>query len=255
MGGMDGFGEWQRSLALTHSPKTIKLWAYWVSRCVREVGEHPSTDDLVDWLAGLPAAETRKSARSAIRSYWSWRARRGLGVDPTADLPRIRVPAGQPRPASDRDILLALAGTDDPRLRIAICLAAFAGLRRSEICAVHSRDLVADDLLAVHGKGGKMRVVPLPPWLAEAVAAAGGPLINGRRGPLTPDALGRLARQAGVRLHELRHRFATTAYRRSHDLLAVQRLLGHSRPETTMRYALIDIEELRATAAAAQIAA
>lgn len=42
---------------------------------------------------------------------------------------------------------------------------------------------------------------------------------------------------AGWSAHSLRHRFATLAYRAQRDLLTVQRLLGHSKPETTARYA------------------
>ncbi|MBA2774731.1 MAG: site-specific integrase [Nocardioidaceae bacterium] len=41
---------------------------------------------------------------------------------------------------------------------------------------------------------------------------------------------------AGWSGHKLRHRFATTAYAAERDLLAVQQLLGHSRPEVTARY-------------------
>ena len=44
----------------------------------------------------------------------------------------------------------------------------------------------------------------------------------------------------------LRHRFATQAYNGTHDLRAVQQLLGHSRPETTARYTLTDDDALTA---------
>jgi integrase/recombinase XerD len=39
--------------------------------------------------------------------------------------------------------------------------------------------------------------------------------------------------------HALRHTAATLAYRYSHDLRAVQDLLGHSDPRTTARYARV----------------
>ena len=45
--------------------------------------------------------------------------------------------------------------------------------------------------------------------------------------------------------HPLRHRYATRVYGGSGDLLAVQKLLGHSSPETTQRYVLMDAERLR----------
>jgi len=36
--------------------------------------------------------------------------------------------------------------------------------------------------------------------------------------------------------HTLRHRYGTVTYSHARDLLTVQKLLGHARPETTMRY-------------------
>ena len=46
--------------------------------------------------------------------------------------------------------------------------------------------------------------------------------------------------------HQLRHRFATQAYRGTHDLRAVQELLGHSSPTTTVRYTLIGNDAMTA---------
>lgn len=57
---------------------------------------------------------------------------------------------------------------------------------------------------------------------------------------MTPNALGRKVGQAlpdEWSPHTLRHRFATRAAQR--NLLAVQHLLGHARPETTSVYAQV----------------
>ena len=51
--------------------------------------------------------------------------------------------------------------------------------------------------------------------------------------------------------HPLRHRFATVAYQGTRDLLAVQELLGHSKPETTRNYIRLPQDALRAAVAAA----
>jgi site-specific recombinase XerD len=42
--------------------------------------------------------------------------------------------------------------------------------------------------------------------------------------------------------HQMRHRFGTFALRQTHDLAAVQDLMGHSSPTTTRRYAQLDNE-------------
>jgi integrase len=51
--------------------------------------------------------------------------------------------------------------------------------------------------------------------------------------------------------HSLRHRYATKAYGATHDILAVQQLLGHSSPATTMGYVRVDSADLRRAAGAA----
>lgn len=52
----------------------------------------------------------------------------------------------------------------------------------------------------------------------------------------------------GVRLHDLRHSHASVAAARGGSLIMIGRLLGHSRPETTARYAHLQSDPLRALA-------
>jgi integrase/recombinase XerD len=70
---------------------------------------------------------------------------------------------------------------------------------------------------------------------------AGGRRISRRGVRFTVDRHLREAglKRAGVSDHALRHTAATLAYRYSHDLRAVQDLLGHRDPRTTSRYARV----------------
>lgn len=143
----------------------------------------------------------------------------------------------------------------DTRTALMAQLAAYAGLRAAEISRVHGRDLVGD-VLMVHGKGGKVRAVPIVrPELLEALEALDGwAFPNGRGSHLTPGHVSRLLSRAmpdGWTAHTLRHRMATVAYHGTRDLLAVGAVLGHSRPETTQRYVLLPDEALRAAVRAA----
>ena len=52
----------------------------------------------------------------------------------------------------------------------------------------------------------------------------------------------------GVRLHDLRHTFASVGAGGGLGLPIVGKLLGHSQPSTTQRYAHLDVDPLRRAA-------
>lgn len=187
-------------------------------------------------------------------------------------LPVMRQPKAAPRPAPDDAWSAALAAADSrttPMLR----LAAEAGLRRAEVAQVHTSDaFIAGGRaqLAVHGKGGKQRLVPISSELAELIRRGGaghtpemGAHDWGTYGWLFPDGegghlsagwVGKLVARVlpdGYSMHQLRHRFASRAYRGTRNLRAVQQLLGHQSIATTERYTAVDDDEIRAAAASA----
>lgn len=250
------------------SPHTIALRSKYLGRLAADVGHaNPwavGPQDLLGWMARPGwSPETRKSARQSVVRFYGW----AVDTDqireldsPARRLPAVSVPRGVPRPAPDRVVTPALWSSTD-RDRLFVMLAAYAGLRRAEIAAVHPKDIDHDtQQLIVRGKGRRERWVPLHPDLyAELIAeldrrAAGGVgtgyrysryvepdgwLFPGRAGHVTPDVPGRVLSRLlgeGWTAHTLRHRFATRAYAAERDLRAVQELLGHSKPETTARY-------------------
>lgn len=250
------------------SPHTIRLRIHYVDRLARSVVEPDpwavGIDELVDFLSHAEwKPETRKSARASVCAFYAW----GVATDrihehqnPARRLPRVSAPRALPRPAPSMVFRCALLAAND-RDRLFLLLAGYAGLRRAEIAAVHPRDIDRDrDVLRVHGKGGKERIVPLHPDLLTAIndelarRATGGHgtgwrytslitedshLFPGRNGHVGPDVPGKALTRLLVgdwTGHTLRHRFATVAYAAERDIRAVQELLGHSKPETTARY-------------------
>lgn len=216
-------------------------------------------DDLAEWLAANDwGPNTRKSARSALRGFYGWCALTGrIEASPAHLLPTIRVPRAKPRPTPETAYRHAVASAD-PRARLVLMLAGRCGLRRGEIAQVHT-DHVETDLsgysLRVKGKGGHVRLVPLPDDLAHALLEGTGWVFPAPRGGhLTPHHVAKIARAhlpAGVPLHSLRHRCASTAYAATRDLRAVQELLGHSRPETTAGYVQVPDDAVRRAMSAA----
>lgn len=226
------------------SPDTsIRVRRAQLARAFRTIGKPPelvTLDDLIGYLSAQDwKPETRKAVRSALRGFFAWAVATGrVESSPAERLPRVTVPQGQPRPAPE-DVLdhaLAAAG---PRDRLMLMLAAYAGLRRAEIARVHS-DHLAGHRLRVTGKGGKTRIVPLHPLLAEALATVNGFAFPGQiDGHLSPDWVGRRLKHLlgdNYSAHTLRHRFASRAYGNNRDILKVRDWLGHSSIATTQRY-------------------
>jgi len=209
---------------------------------------HITTEQLLGVLArdGL-APESRKAIRSSARKLFGWMFEEGLlEADPAARLPKIRVPAGVPRPAPEEVIARGLLLADE-RSKAMLMLAAYAGLRCCEIAKVHAGD-IDGQLLHVVGKGGKQRSVPLHPMVAASLPATAGYLFPGQdNGHLSPLYVCKLIGRAlpdGWTAHKLRHRFATAAYAVERDLFAVQQLLGHSTPVITARYTQLPADAL-----------
>lgn len=237
---------------------TIRLHRHYLAQ-LREVHADPwavTLEDLQTLLATASwGSEARKSARTVFRGFYRWA--HGIGVledDPALGLAPVRVSPGVPRPTPEH-LVKQLTKARDPRIGFMAMLAAYAGLRAGEIARVHQDDLVGDELL-VHGKGKRERVVPIvdPYLLGHLQLVRGWAFPNGLGGHLSPGHVSKLmsvAMPQGWTCHTLRHRMASVAYAGTRDLLAVQQLLGHSRPETTQRYVQLPGDALRSAARAA----
>lgn len=252
---MEYIENWLRYLeAGQASPRSIYLRRTQLLALARECGDPLalSESQLVEYLAGhewRPA--TRRSVRGALSSFYAWAHRTNLLDDnPAADLPTIRVHPGVPKPVPEAVLAAALEVADD-QTRFMLLLAAYGGLRREEISKVHERD-ISDVVLTVHGKGDKDRNVPIHPRLAPYLRQVRGwafpsPVRPGE--PVTHDYIHdrvTAVLPAPWTTHSLRHRFATQAMRACRDVTVVQQLLGHTKVETTLRYILVDQDELQA---------
>ena len=167
---------------------------------------------------------------------------------------------------------LEKAGKVTPWGLAAVRLLVFIGARASEVLGLtwDVVDLGAGAMRLAHSKTGAKTLFLNPP--AAAVLAGlrrvkGNPyvIVGGRRGEaLTLSGLEQVwqevrtaAQLADVRLHDLRHSFASVAVAGGASLPIIGALLGHSQPSTTARYAHLGAAPLQAAsgAVAATIAA
>ncbi|MCH5277221.1 MAG: site-specific integrase [Desulfovibrionaceae bacterium] len=145
----------------------------------------------------------------------------------------------------------------------ALRLLLLTGARKSEILKARWEYVRLDLRLLIVplSKSGRPRHIPLSDAalsVLEAMPRTDSPwLFPSPRGvkPLSDlflfwKSLRRSLGLADVRIHDLRHTFASLLVNAGHSLYEVQKLLGHSDPRTTMRYAHLGRDSLMAAAQA-----
>ena len=144
----------------------------------------------------------------------------------------------------------------------ALRLLMLTGCRCGEILGLHWEDVrvEASELRLRDSKTGP-RVVPLSPAAARILATrpryAGNPWVIAGRAPGTrlprlEHYWCRVRERAGlqdVRIHDLRHSFASRALALGESLSMIGRLLGHSKIQTTARYAHLARDSVNDSAA------
>lgn len=239
------FRRYQQNRAL--SPKTIRRRGVTLrqfSSWIRPLPLLEATADLIDeWLSIYSAPATRRAYRSDLMAFYTWAAKRDLCANPVLRTDSVKVPKPLPRPVPPA-YLAAILATATPDVRMMIALAAYAGLRRSEIAALDAGDIdlisEAPTLAVRCGKGGKDRIVPIHPDLAEILRTRPkhGPIVGrseGTVGGKIADHLRSLGIEATA--HKLRHTFGTELARATEgNVILIAKLMGHEDISTSMRY-------------------
>lgn len=244
-------------------------------------------DTLRDYLRSLAdtglAPRTAARRLSALRQFYGFLGREGLRADdPTPLLDSPRLPPGLPKPLAEAEVEALIAGAARlPGHRGPLAVAALellycAGLRATELVTLPAAALREDQpLVAVRGKGGRERLVPISARAREAALAARAARANGAAkskdgrprpqrwlfpargaaGHMTRQGLGLLLKDAAlaagldperVSPHVLRHSFASHLLGRGADLRSLQLLLGHADIATTQIYTKVLEDRLRA---------
>ena len=211
---------------------------------------------------------------SVLRGFLRFLQRRGLAATTAlAALRSPKLPHSVPKPLTIVDAAASLDAAAEvassrwqgKRDTAILALLYGCGLRLSEALGLTRAEAPLGEMLAVTGKGGKQRLLPVLPAVRQAVAdylaacpyflAKEGPLFVGTRGgPLNPRLVQRQMASLRSRLglaetatpHALRHSFATHLLGAGGDLRAIQELLGHASLSTTQRYTSVETERLLA---------
>lgn len=235
----------------------------------------------LDWLESDLGASTstRNNRLAAIRSFFRFvttaePAHLGQCAE-VLGIPKKREASRPPSYLTTDAVrhLLSLPDQSDPRQLRALCVIALlyeSGARVSELCAITTRELRLGppSTLLLHGKGGKDRIVPIDPSVADLLrryvdacgVEQGGPLFfNARRGRLTREGVSYILRSwfskarrlrpdlypDKVSPHCLRHSRAMHLLEAGVNLVYIRDLLGHSSVVTTEVYARANPEVKR----------
>ena len=211
--------------------------------------------DVVNWFASLRATPVAADRSMPVLSVIMREAERmGVreeGTNPCLGIRRYRR-KGRERFLTDAEIrvlgaCLRARESDRPLTVAAIRLLLLTGCRRSEILTLRWSDIREGALFLRDSKTGPRTV-----WLSRAALAVldgidrTSPWVfPGRKGdePLSGKWLTTvwhgIRAEAGlgdVRLHDLRHAYASLALKCGESVLAIGRLIGHRSAETTLKY-------------------
>ncbi|MBW8060541.1 MAG: site-specific integrase [Solirubrobacterales bacterium] len=269
----DAAAEWLRYVEHDRDRKPSTIVGYKAilrSQLLPAFGEMPiesiTTATIESWIAGVDRAPATRTKALVLTHGIFKRARKlyGLPTNPVADVERPPT-----RRSGDIDVfspeeVMALVRAAASEQDAAIYLtAAFTGLRRGELLALHWRDVdFAGQVIRVRAsyaegalttpKSGKVRSVPMAPDVAEALAKLGqrpewtgdddlvfvglrGNYLDGRALRRRYDSALKRAGLRKLRFHDLRHTFGTRMIAKV-DIRRVQEWMGHADIQTTMKY-------------------
>jgi integrase len=268
----DAAAEWLRYIEhdRMRKPSTISTYRSLLgSRILPAFGSIPIesiTSEMIEsWIASVDrTAATRVKLLAMVHGIFQ-RARKvwGLKVNPAVDVEKPPLSrSGDIEVFSPEEVWALVRAAASEQDAAIFLTAAFTGLRRGELLALHWRDVdFAGSVVRVRAsyhegvlstpKSGKVRSVPLAPDVGEVLAKLAARevftgdddlVFIGEDGYLDGSALRRrydaaIAR-AGLRrlrFHDLRHTFGTRMIAKA-DIRRVQEWMGHADVQTTMKY-------------------
>lgn len=270
---------WERYWANAACARTVRsnmatcVDFFGADRPIREITTNDA-DDFIDHLKkeGLAASTIRQKASVMTKMFTHYHRRGNVQVKPYFDLPKVgdnlrdRVITEE----EERELLNIYAtrydhviarrsdGPNGADLEDLMVILIDTGARRSEVEAIHMKNLRGDLLTLRRTKNDLARTIPLTGRAMEALRRQSyrhgdEPFSWASKGTVrhawdwVRGCMG-MSDDAGFIPYALRHTCATRLYAKTKDLLVVQRWLGHKDIKMTLRYAKLmpgDLEAAR----------
>lgn len=244
--------------------------------------EKASVEQVKDYLAFLKkqAISARSMARkiSALKLFYAY-AYDKFGIENIMKefaAPKIEKKLPNFLTVQEIASLLATADQDESEIglrnKVMLYLLYATGMRISELVIVKKNDIYFDTgFIKIYGKGGKERLLPLPAYMIELLAAFIKEksqhsqlavknsdylftcVYGGKVKPMSRQAfwifLKALCKKASIKSsispHTLRHSLATHLLKNGTDLRSLQLILGHENVTTVQIYTHVEVTHLR----------
>ena len=237
------------------SDQTLQRYRWALGRLVEPSGEVPTDPATIEGMIGDPelAAESRLTIWRVCRTFYGWLERQEVAPNVMALIPPPRVRSQLPRTLSDDEVMRLFEVCEDMREQGMVALALDTGIRVGELGTIRRRDIL-DGGIHVTGKSGS-RFVPMSDQVRGLLdqLGSGDHVWIGSRGPLTINGVQQAIRRTmyragiyppGAGPHTLRHTFGRMYLMAGGDVRSLQRIMGHSKVESTMRYVRMSTRDL-----------
>jgi site-specific recombinase XerD len=193
---------------------------------------------------------------SIIKSFYSFLSENEyVKTDPAKGINAVKIDKKAPIYLTQDEMRALIETAIDPRDNMMVKMLYATGVRVSELVNVKKQDIdVERNTIKVFGKGAKERIVLMPDEMkAQLVLYCGGFSDGQKLFDLNIRTVERtikmLAARAGINKkvtpHKLRHSFATHMLQNGGNVVAIQKLLGHTSLNTTQIYTHYSVDELK----------
>jgi len=225
------------------------------------------------------SSKTQKLKLTALKKFFFFLLKNDFVVtDPTSSLELPKEGKEIPRSVLTEKETFKILTSIDTKTPIGLRNKAVAelfyscGVRTSEICniKIHDVDLKEQTVLIAHGKGDKMRLLPLTQqatfYIEQYLLKARKFMLKGKikdegylflssrgrpfdRSTLNKCVIAQITKGLGIKkrvtAYTFRHSIATHMIQNKIDIRFVQQLLGHESLKTTAKYCHLDISDLK----------
>lgn len=241
----------------------LRIFSEMVKKHTKEI----TTADIRTYLGSFEQLKLSSVSRklSVLKSFFGWlTSEEMIQRDPTAKLKPPKLEKRLPKALTVEELELLRESCETRRQRALLEVLYVTGCRLSEVSDLNKSDINYQSMSCrVVGKGNKEREVYFSPKAmyhleryidnrkddCEALFVTERKPYRRLSNRGIQRELEKITKQSGIEKsvspHTLRHTFATLTLNNGADIVAVQALLGHESPETTLIYAQLTEEKKR----------